>query len=192
MKKNDGTPNGLSFDEVTARFSDDTAAREYLEQIRWPKGGTVCPHCENKDQEQIWKIEQNKEKKIRAGLYQCGACLKQFTVTVGTIFEDSHIPLGKWLVAWYMLCCSKKGISALQMQRMLNLGSYRTAYFMMHRIRHALKDPVFKRSKLTKPISGANHVPTRRRVACFQTFARRRRSWHSWNAKETSARWSCG
>jgi transposase-like protein len=64
-------------------------------------------------------------------------------VTVGTIFEDSHIPLRKWIIAWYLLCTSKKGISALQVQRMLDLGSYRTAWMMMHKIRFALKDPAF-------------------------------------------------
>ena len=61
-------------------------------------------------------------------------------MTIGTIFEDSHIPLRKWLIAWYLLCSSKKGISSLQLQRLLELGSYRTALFMTHRIRHALKD----------------------------------------------------
>ena len=146
------TPGNLSFEEVTARFGDEKAAREYLEQIRWPKG-VVCPHCGNADQAKIWKIEENKEKKIRPGLYQCRPCLKQFTVTVGTIFSDSHIPLSKWLVAWYMICSSKKGISALQMQRMLNLGSYRTAHFMMHRIRHALTSEVF-----TKKLGGTVEI----------------------------------
>jgi transposase-like protein len=91
----------------------------------------------------FWEIKANKGKRIRAGLRQCVECKKQFTVTVGTIFEDSHIPLRKWLVAWYLLCSSKKGISSLQIQRMLGLGSYRTALFMMHRIRYALKHPSF-------------------------------------------------
>jgi transposase-like protein len=77
------------------------------------------------------------------GLYQCVECKKQFTVTVGTIFENSHIPLRKWLIAWYLLCSSKKGISSLQIQRMLGLGSYRTALFMIHRIRYALAQPEF-------------------------------------------------
>jgi transposase-like protein len=70
----------------------------------------------------------------------CSDCKKPFTVTIGTIFEDSHIPLRKWLIAWYLLCSSKKGISSLQLQRLLELGSYRTALFMTHRIRHALKE----------------------------------------------------
>ena len=70
-------------------------------------------------------------------------CIQQFTVTVGTIFEDSHIPLRKWLVAWYVLCSSKKGMSSLRIQRMLGLGSYRTALFIMHGIRYALSHPAF-------------------------------------------------
>jgi len=97
----------------------------------------------NADAKSIWKIEANKEKQIRAGLYQCGKCDKQFTSTIGTIFEDSHIPLRKWLVAFYLNSASKKGISSLQLQRILALGSYRTALFMQHRIRHALRDPIF-------------------------------------------------
>jgi transposase-like protein len=95
-------------------------------------------HCKQNDQSAFWVIKENKEKKIRAGLRQCVPCGKQFSCTVGTIFEDSHIPLRKWLVAWYLMCASKKGISALQIQRMLGLGSYRTAWMMMHKIRFAL------------------------------------------------------
>ncbi len=143
------TPEDLTFDQIQLHFGTDEAARAYLEQIRWPDG-VVCPHCKNADQKRIWKIKANEAAKIRAGLYQCAECKKQFTVTVGTIFEDSHIPLRKWLVAWYLLCTSKKGISSLQIQRMLwgerngkPLGSYRTALFMMHRIRYALAQPEF-------------------------------------------------
>jgi transposase-like protein len=136
------TPKGLTLEQIMKRFGTDEAAREYLESVRWPKG-PVCPHCGNCDAGRIYPIAANPAKKIRAGLRECKECTKQFTVTVGTIFEDSHIPLGKWLVAWYLLCSSKKGISALQMQRMLELGSYRSAWFMMHRIRFALRDRVF-------------------------------------------------
>ena len=136
------TPKDLTLSEISLRFSDDAKARLYLESIRWPNG-IVCPHCQQKDQDKFWKIEPNKAKKIRSGLRQCVPCGKQFTVTVGTIFEDSKIPLHKWLVAWYLLNASKKGISALQIQRMLGLGSYRTAWLMMHKIRHALRDPIF-------------------------------------------------
>ena len=136
------TPVDLTLDEIQSRFGTDEKARQYLEEIRWPNG-VVCPHCKNADQKRIWEIKSNEAAKIRAGLYQCAECKKQFTVTVGTIFEDSHIPLRKWLVAWYLLCSSKKGISSLQIQRMLGLGSYRTALFMMHRIRYALSHPAF-------------------------------------------------
>lgn len=135
------TPDNLTLMEIMTRFDTDEKARKYLECIRWPNG-PICPHCKSVE---YWVIAANPEKKIRAGLYQCKTCKKQFTVTVGTIFEDSRIPLRKWLVAWYMLCSSKKGISSLQIQRMLSLGSYRTALFMMHRIRYALKDKSFEK-----------------------------------------------
>src|SRR6266480_4119601 len=143
------TPEDLTFDQIQSHFGTDEAARAYLEEIRWPDG-VVCPHCKNSKQNRIWEIKANPKKKIRAGLYHCAECKKHFTVTVGTIFEDSHIPLRKWLLAWYLLCSSKKGISSLQIQRMLwgekngkPLGSYRTALFMMHRIRYALAQPEF-------------------------------------------------
>ncbi len=134
------TPDDLTLDGINQHFNTDEKAREYLESILWPDG-PVCPHCKNTEAKRIWKIEANAQKKVRAGLYQCGECDKQFTATVGTIFEDSHIPLRKWLIAWYLISASKKGISSLQLQRILDLGSYRTALFMTHRIRHALKDP---------------------------------------------------
>ncbi len=136
------TPPDLTLEQIIQHFSTDEAAREYLESVRWPDGPT-CPHCGNEDSERIYAIKPNPEKKIRDGLYECGECKKQFTVTVGTIFERSKVPLRKWLVAWYLLCSSKKGYSAAQLQRALELGSYRTAWFMLHRIRYALRHPVF-------------------------------------------------
>jgi len=137
------TPADLSLDQIMAHFGTEEVAREYLEAIRWPNGPT-CPHCGNRDAARIYAIAANPKKHVRAGLRECKDCGKQFTVTVGTIFEGSHVPLQKWLVAWYLLCSSKKGISAKQIERMLGLGSYRTAWFMMHRIRFALRTPVFK------------------------------------------------
>lgn len=136
------TPEGLTLPKIQEHFDSEDKARAYLEAVRWPTG-PICPHCGNRTDKPIWKIEANEKKGIRAGLYHCAACGKQFTVTVGSIFEDSHIPLRQWLIAFYLLCSSKKGISSLQIQRILGLGSYRTALFMMHRIRHALSDPVF-------------------------------------------------
>lgn len=138
--KHPRTPDDLNLVEIMQHFSTEEQAREYLESIRWPDG-PVCPHCGCF--EKIYPIEPNPAKKIRPGLYECGDCHGQFTVTVGTIFERSKVPLTKWLLAWYLLCSSKKGYSAAQLQRSLGLGSYRTAWFMMHRIRYALADPAF-------------------------------------------------
>jgi transposase-like protein len=154
------TPVDLTLAEIQSHFSTDAKARQYLKQIRWPNGVT-CPHCKNDDQKRIWEIKENAGKKIRAGLYHCAECGKQFTVTVGTMFEDSHIPLRKWLVAWYLICGSRKAISSLQIQRMLGLGSYRTAVFMMDRIHKAFADSAFagitnrvaKRTKVRSPVS---------------------------------------
>jgi hypothetical protein len=73
-------------------------------------------------------------------MYKCAECEELFTVTIGTVMEDTHIPLNKWLIAFYMMCASKTQISALQLQRQLELGSYRTAWFLCHRLRYALKD----------------------------------------------------
>ncbi|HEY1215460.1 MAG TPA: IS1595 family transposase, partial [Bryobacteraceae bacterium] len=125
------------------QYQDEDAAREHIEKILW-KNGPVCPHCGVV--ENIYKLESKPDSKhqLRKGVYKCGGCRKQFTVTVGTIFEDSHIPLHKWLLAFHLMCSSKKGISALQLQRNLwgeneetgkPNGSYRTAWFMCHRIR---------------------------------------------------------
>jgi transposase-like protein len=118
------------------RFTHPRAAAEYLEGIRWPNG-PVCPHCgvvESGDRKHYWLEKQRK--------WKCYACRKQFTVTVGTIFESSHIPLNKWLMAFYLLCSSKKGMSAHQLHRMVGV-TYKTAWFMFHRIREAMRDPAF-------------------------------------------------
>jgi transposase-like protein len=128
------------------RFPDEASAVEYFESIRWPNG-PVCAHCGNAAQNRIYKLKPNPKAKIRVGLYQCADCDRQFRVTVGTIFEDSHIPLNTWIIAWYLMCGSKKGMSALQLKRHLwgdGKGSYKTAWFMAHRIRHAMSDPIFE------------------------------------------------
>lgn len=141
MKTNEA-PKDLTLIQLFDRFGTDDKARKHLESVLWPKG-IVCPHCQCNDQGKFSNINPNPKAKTRAGLRWCSGCKKPFTVTIGTIFEDSHIPLRKWLIAWYLLCSSKKGISSLQLQRLLELGSYRTALFMTHRIRHALKDSGF-------------------------------------------------
>jgi transposase-like protein len=129
----------LTLIQIIDRFPDDEAARQHLESVLWPDG-VVCPHCQCRDQAKFSEIAANPAKKVRAGLRWCSECKSQFTVTIGTIFEDSHIPLRKWLIAWYLLCSSKKGISSLQLKRILEIGSYQTALFMSHRIRHALRE----------------------------------------------------
>ncbi len=129
----------LTLMAVMARFGSEDAAREYMESVLWPDG-PVCPHCGNADAARIGKIAVNTAKKVRAGLRTCADCHKQFTVTVNTIMEDSHIPLNKWLIAIYIMCASKTQVSALQLQRQLEIGSYRTAWFMCHRIRYGLAE----------------------------------------------------
>jgi len=115
-------------------FTDETKAREWLEARVWPNG-PVCPHCGNADQDKITGL---KGKAHRPGLYQCAECREQFTVTVKTVFERSKIPLSKWLAALFLLTASKKGVSAHQIHRSLGI-SYKSSWFMMHRLREALR-----------------------------------------------------
>ena len=121
----------------TPHFQDAEKARWFLENLRWPDG-PVCPHCGEFDN--AYRLEPKPSKKgkhVRKGVWKCGGCREQFTVTVGTIFEDSHIPLSKWLLAYHLLCASKKGMSAHQLHRMLKV-TYRSAWFMAHRIRYTM------------------------------------------------------
>jgi transposase-like protein len=137
---------------IAPQYQTEEAAREYLEAILWPDG-PFCPHCGLHGEATKLRREEGAETHGRNGLYQCRGCRKQFTVTVGTIFEDSKIPLHKWLMAIHLMCSSKKGVSALQLQRELwgedseskdkhgrprIKGSYRTAWFMCHRVRWAM------------------------------------------------------
>lgn len=130
---------------IQAHHHDENAARVYLEAKLWPDG-PVCPKCGLINE--AYKLEGETTRK---GLWKCSGCRQPFTVTMGTIFEDSHIPLHKWLFAIYLMCSSKKGMSAHQLWRNLwgvdetgkQLGSYKTAWFMAHRIRWALgQEPI--------------------------------------------------
>jgi transposase-like protein len=128
--KNNNAPEGenlMSLKDLTPE-----KAREMLEKIRWPEG-PVCPRCELK--EHVVKVYGGRE-----GLYRCNNCAgrKQFTVTVGTIFEDSHLPLNMWVLAFHKMCASKKGVSAMQLSRELGV-TYKTAWHMAHRVRLAMK-----------------------------------------------------
>ena len=107
-------------------------ARQYLESIRWPEG-PVCPHCGD------IRCGLLKGKSTRPGVYKCYACRKPFSVTVGTVMHRSHITLKQWVLAFYSICSHKKGVSALQLQRDLGLGSYKSAWHLAHRIREAMK-----------------------------------------------------
>src|ERR1700738_238159 len=127
-------------------FNDEEAARAHFEGLRWPDG-PVCPHCGGVD-----AATELRGKSTRPGLYKCKQCQKPFTATIGTVYERSHIPLRKWLLATYLLCSSKKGMSAHQLWRMLGFGSYRTAWFMSHRIREAMNTPK------PSPIGGESKV----------------------------------
>ena len=138
------------------QFKDEDAAREWLEKQRWPEGAE-CPHCgligeawritvkekTPEETEALKKAAKETGKKYRyrkprKGLWQCRGCRKQFSVTVKTIFADSHIPLHVWLYALHLMLSSKKGISAHQLMRNLGLKQYKSAWFMAHRIRYAL------------------------------------------------------
>jgi len=112
-------------------YNDENAAREHLEALQWPSG-PVCPHCGV-----IGEATKLAGKSTRPGVWKCRPCKKPFSVTVGTVFERSKIPLTKWLLATELLTSSKKGISAHQVHRMLGV-TYKTAWFMMHRIREAM------------------------------------------------------
>jgi transposase-like protein len=117
-------------------YQDAEKAREHLEALQWPNG-PLCPHCGNAELARIRKLQG---KSTRPGVYKCNECEKPFSVTVGTVFERSHIPLNKWVLAVHLMSASKKGISAHQLWRMLGFGSYRTAWFMAHRIRESMKE----------------------------------------------------
>jgi transposase-like protein len=139
-------------------FQDEDKAREYLEKMRWPDG-VVCPHCgvvgeayrinvKEKTAEEIeaMKAAGKRVRKPRKGLWACAGCREQFTVTVKSIFEDSKIPLHKWLLAVHLLCSSKKGMSAHQLMRMLDIKQYKSAWFMAHRIRYAMTGEMFEKA----------------------------------------------
>lgn len=133
----------VSFQNVL-RWTDEEC-RAYLETKRWPNGA-ICPKCGEAEPYKITR--KSRTKNAVQTLYKCRACKKQFTATVGTIFEDSKIPLGKWFAAIMLMCSSKKGISAHQLHRSLDI-TYKSAWFMCHRVREAMKD-----KGVLEPLSG--------------------------------------
>jgi len=141
-------------DLLKPMFHDETAARNWLEARLWPNG-PVCPHCGKINEATLLqrgtrprKIQPEKKRLAREGLYKCNACREPFTVTVGTLYERSHIPLHKWLAATHMMMASKEAVSATQVHRMLGI-SYKSAWFLCHRIRESLRET---------PLGGSNKV----------------------------------
>jgi transposase-like protein len=133
-------------DLTNPAFTDEEKAREYLEKSRWPNG-PVCPYCMGKD-----LVKPLGGKSMGPGWYVCNSCHDKFTVRVGTLYERSHIPLHKWLLATHLIVASKKGISTLQLSRMLGL-TYKSTWFMTMRIREQMKP-----SKKAGPLGGKNRV----------------------------------
>jgi transposase-like protein len=127
-------------------FHDDNAAREYLEGVLWPQG-PVCPRCGVMGD----RITKMTGKSLRPGVYNCKDCRKPFSVTVGTVMERSHIPLSKWVLAARLMAASKKGFSAHELHRVMDV-SYEAAWFLFHRLREAAGDPA------PAPIGGENRV----------------------------------
>jgi transposase-like protein len=119
----------MNLADLVEQFGSNDRCREYLEHLRWPDG-VECPKCESKS---ISRINTRNQ-------FDCNACRNRFSVTAGTILHDSHLALWKWFAAVYLMCESKKGLSALQLKRMLKIGSYETAWYLQHRIRSAMGD----------------------------------------------------
>jgi transposase-like protein len=131
----------MNLKSIAKQFSDPDKARDFFEAQRWPDG-TVCPFCGVVGESYRLKAKANSKSPVRPGVWKCGGCRKQFTVTKGTIFEDSHIPLNVWLTTIHLICASKKGMSAHQIHRMLGV-TYKSAWFMVHRLRYAAtQDPL--------------------------------------------------
>jgi len=169
------------FDLTNPIYSDHNLAREHLEALHWPNG-PICPKCGETE-----RVKRLEGKSTRPGVIMCNPCRKPFTVTVGTIFEDSKIPLNKWLLAFRLMAGSKKGISAHQLHRSLGI-TYKSAWFMAHRIREAMDG-----ADTAGPLGGANKV-----VEADETYvggkAKNRahrapapKLWRLWNVTAMSA-----
>jgi transposase-like protein len=137
----------MNLNDIAKNYNSEEQARVFLERQRWPNGA-ICPHCGVEGESYRLKPKAEGKTHVRPGVWKCGGCRKQFTVKVGTIFEDSHIPLATWLKAIHLLCSSKKGMSAHQLHRMLGV-TYKSAWFMAHRIRYAMSQEPLS-SKLRK------------------------------------------
>jgi len=136
----------MSIDLTNPIFSNEDAARKHFEALHWPNG-PVCPHCGV-----VNEATELKGASTRPGLYKCRACEEQFSVTIGSVMESSHLPLTKWAAAFHLMASSKKGVSAHQLMRQLGIGSYRTAWFLAHRVREAMA------TRETTPMGGKGEI----------------------------------
>ena len=127
----------MNLAQLSAVVADEAKAFKLIESLRWPDGEPTCPHCDIKGRSYRLEGVEDKKGRVRLGLWKCGACRKQFTVRHDSIFAESPIPLGKWILAIHLMCSSKKGISSNQLKRELGV-SYQPAWFLTHRIRLAM------------------------------------------------------
>jgi transposase-like protein len=138
----------MNLKDLAKHYTDESKARAFVEKLRWPDGA-ICPHCGAIGESYRLQAKPESKSPVRPGVWKCGGCRTQFTVRVGTIFEDSHIPLSTWLHAIHLLCASKKGMSSHQLHRMLGI-TYKSAWFMSHRIRYAMsQEPLSSKLKGT-------------------------------------------
>src|SRR5260370_30386072 len=182
-------------DITNPAFTDETKAREFLEASRWPDGA-FCPHCG-----QMETVKALGGKSMGPGWYFCSDCRQKFTVRVGTLYERSHIPLHKWLMATHLIVSSKKGMSAKQIERMLGI-TYKSAWFMCHRIREAMKPakvgPLGGRGKIVEAdetfiggkATNRAYKPPRKKEAVFALVERdgQSHSFHVANVKAKTLR----
>ena len=131
----------LNLSTIAKQYSDEETAWTFFESIRWPNG-PICPHCGSVNHAYYLAPKAGTRttstgKVSYRRLWKCGECRETFSVLVGSVFEDSKIPLSKWLMAFHMMCAGKNGVAALELQRTLGV-TYKTAWFMAHRIRYAM------------------------------------------------------
>jgi transposase-like protein len=130
------TDSSFTLSRIHEHFHDEETARAFFEKLRWPDG-PVCPHCGEIGNARKLEARSDSKAPVRKGVWKCYGCREQFSATVGTVFEDSHISLHRWLLIAYLMCASKKGMSAHQIHRMTGI-SYKTVWFMCHRLRFAM------------------------------------------------------